>query len=131
MKLPDVFDFRFDPDKTDLPVLKHRIGKILWTCIKHRHITSQYFNNDILMTAERIEKEAPENYITFKHIIKTSPLSVFGKITIDENVTYSHAEMDHEFWGGVWALIKGRRTLRINITTPNKSIQPTTEKRGG
>ena len=115
MHLPAIFKLSFDPDKSDLPVLKNQTGRILWMCIKSGHITSQHFNDHVLSVANRIEKEAPQDYYAFEKIIKSSSLSVFGRVTVEETSLFHHDKMDHEFWGEVWRTLKGRRRLDIEI----------------
>ena len=115
MKNLEVFKFGFDPDKCDLEVLKNRVSRIIWTCIKNNHLVDQYFNDDVLNVAKRIKTNNPSNYQEFKNIIRASPLNVFGRITVDEKVLFCQTEMDHEFWGRVWRYIKGRSKFRIEI----------------
>ena len=115
MKATEKLKFKFDPEKSDIPALKDRRGLIIWGCIKRGHITSQYFNKDVEGVVERIENEKPGHYHEFINIIQNSNLSTFGRVCVENNQFNTDHRTDHEFWGGIWEYIRGRRYIEIEI----------------
>jgi hypothetical protein len=116
MKAPETVAFAFDPDKSDIPALANRIGRILWACIRSGHIVDQYFNDQVLDMAEWIDKDKPSNYETFVKMINMSHLNRFGTRPYGEDGKECRGyRTDPEFWRGVWEYINGEKTLSIII----------------
>ena len=110
MKAPTKVVFAFDPDKSDIPVLTDRVGKILWACIRKQHIVSQYFDGNVQDVTLSIAEQKPENYEDFKKIILCSGLNIFGTIG---NMNYYN--LDDEFWQGVWEYVQGKKELEMEV----------------
>ena len=117
MKCSQKVIFTFNPDESDIPALSDRVGRILWSCIKTGHITSQYFNDHVAATALRIEMEKPKDYKDFKDLIRKSPLDCFGTMEDPDQLSrLSHCMiLDDEFWQGMWYHITGETKLEIII----------------
>ena len=105
MKVAEEVNFEFDYTKSADPVFKDSIACILWSVIKVQHITSQYFNGNILSVAKELREKKPKCYTEFRIIIKLGPLSEFGK---------DNGDMDDEFWKGVYKYFTGETILKIN-----------------
>lgn len=121
MKTLEVYQFGFDPEKSDDEIFKDRTSLILWTCIRSKHITDQYFSKKIKDVADRIKKEKPDNYFDFEKIIKSSKLRGFGQVSVHETMHYCDKKMDHEFWSDIWKAIKGKRLFKIEIISDEEN----------
>lgn len=122
MKVPTKVVFAFDPDKSDIPALADKVGRILWACIRKQHIVSQHFNGNVQDVALRIIEEKPKDYKDFKAIIFSSGLSIFGTYCpIDEFNRQGCAILDDEFWQGVWEYITGKKELEMEISNKLES----------
>ena len=117
-KLPDVFEFQFDPKTSKGAVFQDRVGFVLWTCIKSGHIVSQYFNDDVMLVSQRVKTEKPDSYYAFKKIIEVSPLSSFGRFNYLISLNESINELDQQFWAIVWRYVRSPSSMKIKVENP-------------
>lgn len=122
-KCPEKVKLTFDMN--ELWLLKNKTARILWCCIKTGHLTSQYFNDNVLAVAEAIDKiheTKTLSYPKFKNVIERSTLQKFGRRTIKEVGFFCHQdEFDDEYWTGIYGYIMGEKELQIE--TPTESVK--------
>lgn len=113
MKVFQPIEFGFDPEKSDIKCLHHKIAKIIWCCIKVQHIVDQYFNDQVYEFALKIEKKKPDTYKDFIKLIYGTGLSKYGS-DCDERWPYlAIKNIDDEFWQDVFKYISGEKELEI------------------
>lgn len=108
---------QFDPAKNEdeeiREIFKDSTATILWCSIKSGHVTSQYFNKNVLEVAKKYNKTHTRDYDTFLDIV--SKLLVFGKVTVNQTIMQCDQKIDHEFWGDVFRSVIGQRHFKWEV----------------
>lgn len=113
MKIRNPMPCAFDP-ATSTVCPKDPVERALWAGIKYQHLTSQYFNENVRATAERIKLVGPQDYDSFKLIIQNSPLEVFGTKELPATANSRRYQiLDDEFWQQMWRFVSGQETLEL------------------
>ena len=126
MKVPEKVVFSFDPDTSDIEALQTFEGRVMWACIKTQHITSQYFNGNVLAVATVIRNTPRMTYRKFMRFVRAY-LGEFGtRMVKSENFGIEmYRTMDDEYWRGLWRYIKHRKVLNMQSpTSPSKPKEP-------
>lgn len=122
MKCLEEYTLHFDPAKSNNEMIKKvfncRPASILWCSIKSGHVTSQYFNEDVLRAGERIQKEGCANYDDFLSMC-AQLTHQFGKVTVSEScLGLPDQRIDNEFWGSIYQATCGKRLFKLIIKEP-------------
>lgn len=112
MKVPGTITWGFDPDKSEVPVLRIPQGRLLWGILRSNHIVSQYFNDDCLAFINSFLSRPPTTYAEFSARVGSyQGFAGMGRRVV-VNRSYwaggSRGELDNEYWQGVYNALRGK-----------------------
>ena len=115
---------RFNPkeqSKEIQEIFEDRTATILWCGIRGGHVTSQYFNQNVLKVAKEFDKKSYrtdyDEFLKVAHVLTAT----FGQATVYETTMTHNQRIDNEFWGEMFRILIRQRAFEYKVVKIQES----------